>query len=71
MISQLSAGMGGGTRKKPQAAMAFWWSWPHIRQATCSWAGNGIIVPIYLAIVESAGIIKQHSVGGLTGEQEQ
>lgn len=41
MISQLSAGLGGGAVKKPQAVVAFWRSWPHIHQATRSWLGMG------------------------------
>lgn len=32
--------------------------WPHICQATCPQSGSRIIVPIYLAVVESANIIQ-------------
>lgn len=40
--------------------MDFCLGWPHICQATCSRSGNRVIVPIYLAVVGSASIIRSY-----------
>lgn len=78
MIRQLSvwergAPLQSGTRAGGRSALSgeahldFCLGWPHICQATCSQSGNQIIVPIYLAVVESANIYNHTRVGGNRG----